>query len=68
MRVMSGQQKMMPRWQRCVQRSENLLAQATSALFVRKYFSSDIRNEVLVSFHVLFIKFQSIDLFIKFKK
>lgn len=57
MRVMNGQQKMMPRWQRCVQRSENLLAQATSALFVRKHFSSDIRREVMVSFHELFMKF-----------
>uniref|UniRef100_A0A0R3RLU4 Peptidase_M13_N domain-containing protein n=1 Tax=Elaeophora elaphi TaxID=1147741 RepID=A0A0R3RLU4_9BILA len=47
MRVMSGQQKMMPRWQRCVQRSESLLAQATGALFVRKHFSSDIRKEVM---------------------
>uniref|UniRef100_A0A1I7VWD2 Neprilysin n=1 Tax=Loa loa TaxID=7209 RepID=A0A1I7VWD2_LOALO len=50
MRVMSGQQKMMPRWQRCVQRSEDLLAQATSALFVRKHFSSDIRKEVMKAF------------------
>ncbi|KAL3990442.1 Peptidase M13 family protein [Acanthocheilonema viteae] len=47
LRVMSGQQKMMPRWQRCVQRSENLLAQATGALFVRKHFSSSIRKEVM---------------------
>ncbi|KAK6114666.1 Peptidase M13 family protein [Brugia pahangi] len=46
-RVMSGQQKMIPRWQQCVQRTENLLAQATSALFVRKHFSSEIRKEVL---------------------
>uniref|UniRef100_A0A1I8EZ57 Peptidase family M13 containing protein n=1 Tax=Wuchereria bancrofti TaxID=6293 RepID=A0A1I8EZ57_WUCBA len=46
-RVMSGQQKVVPRWQQCVQRTENLLAQATSALFVRKHFSSDIRMEVL---------------------
>lgn len=52
---MSGQQKIIPRWQRCVQRSENLLAQATSALFIRKHFNSEIQREVTVSFD-LFLK------------
>ncbi|VDK82469.1 unnamed protein product [Litomosoides sigmodontis] len=46
MRVMSGQQEIMPRWQRCVQRSENLLAQAASALFVRKHFNAEVQREV----------------------
>ncbi|VDM93867.1 unnamed protein product [Onchocerca ochengi] len=46
LRVMNGLQKLMPRWQRCVLKSENLLAQATGALFVRKHFSSETRKEI----------------------
>ncbi|MCP9265095.1 hypothetical protein DINM_020296 [Dirofilaria immitis] len=46
MHVMNGQQKLMPRWQRCVQKSEDVLAQATGALFVRKHFNLKTRKEV----------------------
>ena len=45
--ALSGVSARPPEWKICVSRSTNSLPQATGALFVEKYFSSQDREKVL---------------------
>ncbi|VDM99379.1 unnamed protein product [Thelazia callipaeda] len=47
MNVLNGQRKIVSRWQHCVQKCEELLPAAVSALFVRNHFDSNTKKEAM---------------------